>query len=248
MIRRIIIVARSEFKAFWGGASGGLALAVFLGLGGLWFYNGVAIYALDHLKAMAQGGAVDASIHLFSGGLTNLGVLVMAVTPLTTMRAFAISSAGGHYDLLRALPLKRLELVAGLHLSACACLGLLVLLGLTPFIVLLGMGVGSPMVIVTAALGLGLLVVAFSAVGLAVSSRTLTSLASALTTLGVLGFLWAMGWAAPYLSPAVGAAIQGLAFEPRLSHFTMGVLDFNDLVYFLALTLGAHLLIGPVRD
>ena len=102
-----LLLAKAEFKAFWGGSSGGLALAAFLGLGGLWLYNSVAAYALDNFRAMAMGGATDATLPVFSGGLANLGLLMALVAPLTTMRAFASSSSGGHLDLWRSWPLSR---------------------------------------------------------------------------------------------------------------------------------------------
>ncbi|MDR2443026.1 MAG: hypothetical protein LBE31_05845, partial [Deltaproteobacteria bacterium] len=245
---RVVRLASSEFKAFWSGSSGGLALAVFLGLGGLWFYNSVAAYALDNLRAMTRGGALDANLALFSGGLANLGLLILIVTPLTTMRAFANSNNGGHFDLLRSWPLSRLELIIGLHLSASSCLGLLVLLGMAPFFALLFMGIGAPMVMLTSAMGLILMVMSLAAIGLAVSSHTRSPLAAALTTLGVLGFMWAIGWAAPYLPESLGRIIQGLAFEQRLNHFVIGLIDLNDIAYFLALTIGALFLTGQIKE
>jgi ABC-2 type transport system permease protein len=241
-------VVKAEFKSFWGSASGGLALFVFLGLGGLLFYNTIASYALANLGAMTKGGAIDATLTIFSGGLGDLGLLVMLVTPLTTMKAFSVSKDGGHLDLLLTWPLSRLEMTLGLYLSACACLALMTALGLMPFIMLILMGVGNVKVLATSVLGLILMIISFSAIGLAVGSLTRAPLSAALTTLGVLGFLWAMGLADPYLSAKAGALLQGLAFGPRLSHFTLGLIDFNDVVYFLGLGLSGLWLVRPSEN
>jgi hypothetical protein len=83
--------------------------------------------------------------------------------------------------------------------------------------------------------------------GLMVSSHIRAPMASALTTLGFLGFMWAIGWAAPYLPGAASSLVQGLAFGPRLSHFTLGLVDLNDVLYFIILTLAALLSTDRLR-
>jgi ABC-type transport system involved in multi-copper enzyme maturation permease subunit len=246
--RRALALAGAELKAFWGGPSGGLALLVFLGLGGLWFYNSVAAYAIDNLRAMTRGGLADANLAIFSGGLANLGLLMALVTPLTTMRAFAGSDRGGHLDLWRSWPLGRWELALGLHLAAAASLAILAALGLAPFLALMAMGVGGWGALGASLLGLAMAAAAFPAVGLAVGALARTPLAAALATLGTLGLLWAMGFAAPYLPAGAGALIQGLAFGPRLARLAAGLLDLGDAAYFLALTAGGLWLAKPVRD
>jgi ABC-2 type transport system permease protein len=245
--RQILSLARFEFEAFWGGPVGALALLVFLGLEGLLFYNAAASYSLANLAALARGGGVDASLVMFASGLGDLGLLTALVTPLATMRAFALSSQGGHLDLIQSWPLSRAELTLGLHLAACASLGLLALLGLAPFVLLMFLGVGVVKTMLVAVLGLALLIAAFSALGLAAASLCRTPMAAALTTLGILGVMWALGWAAPYLPAKAGTLLQGLAFGPRLYHFTRGLIDLNDVIYFLALAAAGLFLARPVR-
>jgi ABC-2 type transport system permease protein len=245
---RTLTLARGELLAFWSSPSAGLALAVFLGLTGLNLYNCTAAYSAANLQAMARGGGLSAEVALVAAALTDLGLVLALVTPLTTMRAFAPSSAGGSADLLLAWPLSRAELTLGQHLAAWTSLGLLSLLGLVPFAALAALGAGSPAVLASAALGLVLAAAAFAAVGLAAAALTRAPLSAALTTLGALGFFWAVGWAAPFLPPRVGALVQGLAFQPRLGHFALGLLDLNDVVHFLALTAAALWLCRPVRD
>jgi hypothetical protein len=63
-----------------------------------------------------------------------------------------------------------------------------------------------------------------------------------------LGILWALGWAAPYLPEGASAAIQSLAFEPRLTRFAIGLFDFGDAAYFLAMTALGLILAKPLRD
>jgi hypothetical protein len=122
-------------------------------------------------------------------------------------------------------------------MSALSSLFFLTLLGLIPYICLIAMGVGSFSVLLTSALGLTLLSAAMASLGLASSSLSSGAMPAALATLGLIGFLWAIGLAAPYLPAGGGALAQGLAFGPKLSRFTLGLIDLNDVVYFLCLTL-----------
>ncbi|MDR2352548.1 MAG: ABC transporter permease [Deltaproteobacteria bacterium] len=238
-------IAYSEWKSFWSSPEGGLALGVFLILGGLWFYNSIANYTLANLEALSRGHAVDATLALFSNSLDQLGIILMLVTPLTTMRAFAIFTNGGHFDLLLAWPLTRAEIVLGHFLGAFASLVLLTLLSFLPYGILICLGVGSLKLLLISALGFILLIAAFVSVGLAVSSITGSPLSSALCTLGIFVILWALGWAAPYLSETLAILVQGLAFAPRLEHFNLGLLDLNDVLYFLTLTVVGLCLTKP---
>jgi ABC-2 type transport system permease protein len=241
-------VAAAELKAFWGGASGGVATAVFLGLGGLWLYDLAAAYALDNMRVMTRGGVLDANLAVFSAGLANLGLLLALVTPLATMRAFAAASMGGHLDLWLSWPLGRWELALGLHLAAWGSLAALALTGLAPFAALMAMGVGGPGLLATAYVGLALAASGFAAVGLAAAAAFRRPAASALAALGTLGLLWALGRAAPYVPEGAASVIQGLAFEPRLARFAIGLVDLGDVLYFLTMTAGGLYLARPLRD
>jgi ABC-2 type transport system permease protein len=210
---------------------------VFLVLSGLIVYNTVAAYAAISLEGLSRGQALDARIVVFSGSLEELGLILMLVAPLTTMKAYALSSSGGSLDLLLSFPLSRQEIVAGRFLGSAASLLALTLLSFLSYALLIFRGVGDIALLGTALLGFLLLISSFASVGLAVSARTGSPLASALCTLGILGILWAMGFAAPYLSKGGAFLIQGVAFGPRLGHFAIGLLDFNDVLYFLVLSL-----------
>ncbi|MDR2611582.1 MAG: hypothetical protein LBG06_01620 [Deltaproteobacteria bacterium] len=243
-----IALARREWKGFWSGPAGGLAAAVFLVLAGLWFYNSVASYASANLDAMGRGMALDSTLALFSGSLERLGLILLLVTPLSTMRAYADFAGGGHLDMTLALPLSRAEITLAHFLAGAGSMYLLALLSLPPFAALALLGTGSARLLLCGALGLLLVTLAFVATGLAVASAASSPSASALLTLGVLGVFWAAGWAAPYLPSGAAYLIQGLAFAPRLSHFAAGFIDLNDVLYFLVLTLAGLWLARPFPD
>ncbi|MDR0549774.1 MAG: hypothetical protein LBI10_10260 [Deltaproteobacteria bacterium] len=238
-LKKALTLAAAEWLAFWSNPAGGLALLVFLVFSGILFYNAVAEFAATNLSVLAQGRILNADVVIFANGLTNLGLVVLLVSPLTTMRAMADYAHGGRLDRLLAWPLSPLEIVVGQHLAAVFAISLLTVLSLIPFGAIWLMGVGNLMSLLTAAIGLFLLILACAAIGLALASFNSTPLGAALTSLGVLGLLWALGWAAPYLPPQAAYLAQGLAVAPRLAHFVVGLIDLNDVVYFLVLTLVA---------
>jgi ABC-2 type transport system permease protein len=244
----VLRLARSEWLAFWTGGAGGLSALVFLVLSGLWLYNAAVDYSAMNMGAMARGRALDAGPALFSGPLAQLGLLLMLVAPIATMRPFAVFARGGHLDLLTAWPLTRWEIILGCFLASAASLSLLAVLSLAPYAALILLGVGGAKLLLCSLIGLLLLISAFTAVGLAVSSYSETPLGSALATLGALGVFWALGWAAPYLPEGPAALAQGLAFAPRLAHFTFGLIDLNDVAYFLCLTAAGLFAARPFSD
>jgi ABC-2 type transport system permease protein len=242
----ILALARSEWLAFWTGGAGGVSLFVFLALSGLLFYNSAAAYAAAGRGALVTGEALDAGVMLFSGAIPQLGLIILLVTPLSTMRAFSPSHSGGHWDLLLSWPVSRLEADLALWLGSFLSLSLTALLSLLPWAMLTFFGVGSFGLLLTSLLGFLLLTAAAAAVGLACASLAPGPLAASLATLGVLGALWALGWAAPYLPQLPAYLAQGLGIAPRLAHFALGFIDLNDAVYFLVLTIGGLAVTRPL--
>ncbi len=233
--RPVLAVMLAELKSFWSGAAAGVALLVFLGLLGFFFYNSVAAYVLDSLGAAARGLALDASLALFAQGLTHIPLVLMLVTPLVTMRALAPFRRGGDLDFLQTLPVDGGRLILGQFLAALASLAGLSLLALVPFACLLAAGLGSPALLLTSALGLLALAALFAAVGLWASAAFSSPVGAGLGTLGALGLMWVLGWAAPYTDNGLGLIWRGLAFSPRVERFIMGLVDPGDLLFFGAL-------------
>ncbi|MDR1045550.1 MAG: hypothetical protein LBP33_10605 [Candidatus Adiutrix sp.] len=232
-------VAAAELKSFWGGAPAGAALLVFLGLLGFFFYNSAAGYIVDSLAATARGLSLDASPALFSQGLTHIPLVLMLVTPLVTMRSLSAGRRGGHLDFFQTLPVDGLPLIAGQYLAAWLSLCLLCLLALAPFAALLPLGVGTWPILLIAALALFFLASFFAAAGLWASAAFSSPVGAGLGTLGLLGLMWVLGWAAPYSDSGWGLIWQGLAFAPRVGRAVLGQADLNDFLFFVFLTLTA---------
>lgn len=229
----------AELKSFWSGASSGVALLVFLGLLGFFFYNSLAVYVVDSLDAAARGLALDASAALFSQGMTHIPLVLMLVTPLVTMRSLASYRRGGDLDFFQTLPVSGSGLILGQYLAALLSLSLMSVLALAPFAALTLAEVGSLSLLLTTGLGLLVLSSAFAAVGLWASAVFPSPVGAGLGALGGLGLMWALGWAVPYAESGWGFLWTGLAFAPRFSRLAVGLIDLSDLLFFVAISLAA---------
>jgi len=232
----IIAIASAELRNFWGGAASGIALLVFLCMQGFFFYNNIAAYILESMGAAARGMSLDATVPLFSRGLTHVPLVLMLVTPLVTMRSLAPFRRGGGLDFFQTLPVNGPMMILGQYLAALTSLYFLCLLALVPFVFLVLSGIGSAEMLLTSALGFLALSSAFAAIGLWASAAFPSPVGAGLATLGTLGMMWVLGWAAPYTPDGFGKIWQTLAFAPRMVRFVIGLISFSDLLFFAVIT------------
>ncbi|MCL2028854.1 MAG: hypothetical protein FWG97_00305 [Deltaproteobacteria bacterium] len=238
LLQALGALMRAELTGFWGGGQAGLALLVFLMLSGFLFYNNLADFVLKSLDSAALGQSLDASLALFAQGLSHLPLVLMLVAPLTTMRSLAsFRRGGGGLEYLATLPATDGLIIVGHYMAAWISLNLLVLLGLSPFLVLSAMGLGEPGTLISSWIGLAALASVFAAVGLMASALFPGAAAAGLAALGLLGLMWVLGWAWPHASDGWGALWQGLAFAPRQNRFILGLIEGSDLFFCAALTL-----------
>jgi ABC-2 type transport system permease protein len=94
-------------------------------------------------------------------------------------------------------------------------------------------------------LGLLLLGISFSAIGLFISSLTDSQVVAAVATLGVLLAFWALSWNEAALTPAGLSAAASLSMFDHFEAFSRGVVDAGDLAYFA--TLSAFFVFGTLR-
>ena len=233
--RRVLAITFAELKSFWGSTTAGVTLLVFMGLLGFFFYNTIDSYMRDSLMEAIKGFSLNASITLFSKGMYHIPLVLMLVTPLVTMRSLTPFSRGGGLSYLNTLPISPTSIILGQYLAAWASLALLCVLSLVPFAFLVWGGVGRSDLLLTTLLGLWSLSGSFVAIGILSSAAFPSPTGAALSTLGILGLLWIMGMAAPIVDSSLVNWWPILAFGPRISHFVVGLVDLNDLLYFALL-------------
>ncbi len=158
-------------------------------------------------------------------------IMLLMITPLMTMRLLSEEQRNGTLNLLLSAPLSATEIVLGKYLGIVLFMLVFVLLiALMP----LSLGMGTTLdlgKLGAGLLGLMLLLAAFCAAGLFMSSLTASPVVAAVSSFGLLLLLWIID------NNAGGeqAADSVMNYLSLLKHFTpllRGIVDSRDLVYF----------------
>ncbi|MGH8529424.1 MAG: ABC transporter permease [Nevskiales bacterium] len=165
-------------------------------------------------------------------------LMFLLVVPLLTMRMLSEERRSGSLDLYRAAPVSLTDLVLGKFLGLCGFLLVLMLLSsLMPLALMpatpLDLGrIGAGM------LGLFLMMIAFGAAGLFISSLTEQPVIAAIGSLVLLLVMWLIGWFEDWTLPFFGKEIPvGLPFAylsmtNHFDSFIEGVFNTADVLYY----------------
>lgn len=229
-MRNIWTIASREYRHYF--ASPAAYLVAFM----LLLVVGIIFYANIVAALTGQFGNTAPGVQVIIGPM--LTVLLFA-TPAITMRLLADEQRLGTMELLLTAPVKDWELVVGKWLGGF--LFMLTLLAFTwiyPIILnqLVDPGIDQGPLL-TGYLGLILMVAAFVAIGVAVSSLFSNQIAVFVGTLAVFMVFWLISLPAQASGGAGGELLRFLDFsESYYNSFYRGVLDLSNIVYFLSIT------------
>ncbi|MEM7292004.1 MAG: DUF4350 domain-containing protein [Pseudomonadota bacterium] len=212
-----------------------------------WVASGVVqiVFAWLYLLALESWLQLQADIALNENnrGLTAwlinrcfapASTLLMALTPLLTMRLIADERRSCGIELLLSAPIAPWQIAlgkllgaAGIYLLILAQLGLMVAV-LLPFSAI---DIGA---LLAAIFGLALFSTACCAIGLYFSALTRQAAVAALGAFGVLFLLWVAGITADGAGPS-GRALAYLAIAGHLGSFLQGLVSSSDTLYFAIL-------------
>jgi ABC-2 type transport system permease protein len=163
----------------------------------------------------------------------NLGVILLFMMPLLTMRLFAEEKKQGTIELLLTYPVRDLAVVLA---KFAACLAVYtIMLGLTALYPLLLITFAQPEIgpIVAGYVGLFLLGAAFIALGALASSLTENQIVAAAMSFGLLLFMWIIGWSSQFAGSGVGWLLSHLSLLEHFDSFPKGIIDTKDVIFYL---------------
>jgi ABC-2 type transport system permease protein len=235
-MRNAWIIAGREFRQYFiSPIAYVVAAVVLLILGGIFAIN---------MYAGTMTGQVSPDGRMVIGPLVTI---LLFATPAITMRLVAEEHRQGTLELLLTAPVRDWEVVVGKWLGAVGfMLCIIAVTWVYPLILnrLTSPGIDQG-VLVSAYLGLVLLVFALVAIGVFISSLFTSSVAAFFTTLGVLLLLWIVG----SFAQGTGTSSEVIRYVGLVDHYYgnmyQGILDLTDAVYFLSLTT-LSLLLGSV--
>ena len=192
---------------------------------------------LDFAQMAEQAGDSFGVSDYVGGSLFGFAVIVLLlVMPLMTMRLFAEERKSGALTLLLSAPVSLTEIVLGKFLGLLAFIAaMLSLLALMPLVLIPAthLDLGR---IAAGLLGLLLLMMAFGAAGLFVSSLTREPTIAAVGSFGLLLVVWLINMLAYNDSIPFTALFSYLSLIGHFESLRRGIFNSADAIYYLLFT------------
>jgi len=169
-----------------------------------------------------------------AGTFQNMGVLLMTLAPVISMRLIAAEYNAGTAELLLTLPLTPWQIVVGKFLGAGTILLLITAGTMVDLIPLYLFGTPETTTILAGYIGFVLLGLASLAVGQLFSTLTHNQIVAALLSAAVLLAFWWVGHLQSFqTSPGVRALVAYLSFSRHFTDFIQGLVRTEGVVFYL---------------
>jgi ABC-2 type transport system permease protein len=233
----IWVIARREFGAMFMAPLAWIILAVIQTILGWMFLSNLDNYFLLQPQLLQLKNTPGVTDIVITPLMQVAAIILLMVMPLLTMRSIAEEKRNRSLILLISSPLSMTEIVLGKFLGLMLFVLVLVsMLMLMPLSLYLGTSPDSGKLL-SIYLGMLLLLGAFSAIGLYLSSLTENQTIAAVGSFGILLMLWIIDW----LSASVSNGQSLLAYLSLLQHHQSmleGIFDSSDIAYYLLLIAG----------
>ena len=231
-MRKIARIARFELSALFYSPVAWIVLIIFTIQSGLGFTRWFTVYG----RAQRMGQHLDTmTAHIFSGKYSFYGGVkdtLYLYIPLLTMGLMSREISSGSIKLLLSSPIKVRDIVLGKYLAMMAyCLILILILVLFVGIAGYSMHEMDYGLVICGMIGLYLMICAYSAIGLYMSSLTSYQVVAAISTLAVLALLNFIGDLFQTYD-AVRHITYFLSISGRTERFIDGLISSEDVIYF----------------
>jgi ABC-2 type transport system permease protein len=169
--------------------------------------------------------------------LETLGITLIALIPVITMRVFAGERARGTDELLLTTKLSPAQIVAA-KFGVTFAFVLLMMAGsfVYPAMATAEGGVGAQHLLAVFA-GLSLHALGLASIGLACSAFSSSQLVAAVASWAVGFVLWDFAWAGAFVGERSGQFLDLISMHPRYGSFSEGIVRLEHLAYFAGLAL-----------
>lgn len=217
-MRNMWIIAKRELYAYFSSPIAYLVAAAFLFLCGLFFIGGVTQWR-------------DASLESVLG---SLGVVLIFVAPVLTMRLLSREQDLGTIELLLTAPVRSWEIAAGKFLASFLFYaGLIAVTGIYPLIL---QAYGNPDLKAIGAGYLGVLLLGAAMLAIGVFTSALTKNQVVAAVLGVVACvsMWLLDIVSNLFSGSAKQVVSYLTPSGHYYNFIDGLIDTRDLVYYVS--------------
>lgn len=163
-------------------------------------------------------------------------IILLMIVPLLTMRLISEEKRNKTISLLLSAPISISDIVIGKYLGLLFFISTILLLIIA---MPLSLSIGTELDIIkllSGTLGLFLMLAAFSAAGLYMSSLTDNPIIAAMSTFGLLLFLWLLNNSSA--SDGGTNVLNYLSLHTHFAPLLRGILNSSDIAYFLLFIIG----------
>lgn len=223
-MRRLLALCRKEVQAYLCTPTSYFALAIYMLMTGLLFYNSFVYY---------QPSILD--YRLVLGDTLSM---LLFVIPLLTMRLVAEEFRQGTDELLLTSPASVTEIILGKYLASLVMLLVLIICSLFYPLIMSFYGPLNWTLVLTCVLGLFLLGAGMMAIGLFASTLSQHQMMSAVVSFILLLVFWMLDSFGGQTG-ATGTLHQWLepfSLTVRFDSFTKGLLNGSDILYYVTIS------------
>lgn len=218
---KIWAIAKKELYSYFVSPIAYIVLATFLVLSGYFFWI-ILIYSQQ-----AE----------LRGLIYNMGVILVFISPMITMRLIAEEKKSGTIEFLFTSPVRTTDIVLGKYLAAVGLfLALVLITGAYPLILgIFGNPDWGP--VITAYLGFILLGMTFLAVGLFGSTLTENQIVATVISFTILLLLWVIAWVGDIGSGSkLAGFLSNFSVFDHFEDFAKGIINTTHIYFYLAVT------------
>jgi ABC-2 type transport system permease protein len=227
MLNNISLIAANELRRLFKSPLAWIILAIVQFLLAIFFY----LFLSQYMQPSSSTSGLTEQV--VSGMYQISGVIMLLVSPLLTMRLITEERRLGTIKLLISSPISITELVLGKYVGITAfyCV-MLLMISLMPASLMLGtqLDLGQ---IASGLIGVFLLMSAFAAIGLFISSLTNSPAVAAISTFGVLFLLWIINIAGTNASENMAALFSYLSLLKHYTNLLTGVFNSTDVLFYI---------------
>lgn len=240
---------RKELAVLFGAPVAYVALTLVVLVTGLIFLDHLRVYnqILFVFASTTMGGFESDTIpdHInlrdtvFFPVMETLGITLIALVPLVTMRVFAEERARGTDEFLVTTRLSADQIVGAKFVASYFFVALMMSASFVyPAMAILQGGLGAQHLF-SVFLGLTLHAIALASIGLVCSAYTRSQLIAAVASWAVGFVLWDFAWANNFVNEGTARFLDAVSLHPRYGSFAEGIVNLANLVYFAGLALVA---------
>jgi ABC-2 type transport system permease protein len=248
-VRALRALVRKELAVLFGSPLAYLALTLVVLVTALIFFDHLRIYnqILFLYSTTTMGGfdvgAIPSQINLrdtvFYPVMDSLGLTLVGLVPLVTMRVFSEERSRGTDELLASTRLGPGQIVVGKFAVTFVFVVLMMAASFVyPTMAVAQAGVGVTQMF-SVFLGLSLYAIGLAAIGLACSAFTSSQLVAAVAAWAVGFVMWDFAWAQPLVGKTLGHFLDAISMHQRYGVFAEGIVDVSSMAYFAGMALVA---------